>query len=290
MNNIRNWLLEDETQEVKYRAMTELLCMKKDDPEVIKAYNSLLVSDTVSLIMDKFKTNNKWEDINAFCILAEIGLTHEDIPIDGYLERIIKNMNRSMKCARILLLRNLVLLGYYEHPWVKEQISLAFSTIREDGMVRCLDKSKKRNDSKLPDMGCYRQTTTYLLLAAELKKIGVVLSQFELLTKFFINYHVAFRPDDYEKVIIEEMAETFYPIDHVHIGLHMIMYALSVLGVANHPNCEKAWGLLDSKKDSEGKYILSKSFDEPYFNVGKVGNANKWVTLYAMLSEKYRRD
>ena len=289
MNNIINWILEDENQEVKYRAMTELLCMKRDDPEVIKVYNSLLVSDTVSLIMDKFKTNNKWDDINAFCTLAEIGLTREDVPIDEYLERIIKNMNRSMKCAKILLLRNLVSLGYYEHPWVKEQISLAFATIREDGTVRCLDKSKKRNDSRLSDMGCYRQTTTYLLLAAELKKIGVVLPQFKLLTEFYINYHVAFRPDDYERVIIEEMTETFYPIDHVHIGLQMIMYALSVLGVANHPNCQKAWGLLDSKKDSEGKYILSKSFGEPYFNVGKVGNPNKWVTLYAMLSEKYRK-
>lgn len=66
MNNIINWILEDETQEVKYRAMTELLCMKRDDPEVLKAYNSLLVSDRVSFIMDKFKTNNKWDDINAF--------------------------------------------------------------------------------------------------------------------------------------------------------------------------------------------------------------------------------
>ncbi|MCM1303616.1 MAG: hypothetical protein NC306_05790 [Butyrivibrio sp.] len=56
MNNIRNWILEDENQEVKYRVMTELLCMKKDDPEVIKTYNSLLASDTVSLIMDKFRS------------------------------------------------------------------------------------------------------------------------------------------------------------------------------------------------------------------------------------------
>lgn len=99
MNNIKNWILEDETPEVKYRAMTELLCMKKDEPEVIKAYHSLLASDMVSLIMDKFKHNNKWEDINAFCTLAEIGLTRVDVPIDGYLERIIKNMNGSMKCA-----------------------------------------------------------------------------------------------------------------------------------------------------------------------------------------------
>lgn len=117
-------------------------------------------------------------------------------------------------------------------------------------------------------MGCYRQTTTYLLLAAELKKIGVILPQFKLLKDFYIDYHVSFRPDDYEKGIIEEMTETFYPIDHVHIGLNMIMYALAVLGVADHPNCRKAWGLLNSKKDTEGKYVLSKSFDFPYINVG----------------------
>lgn len=85
------------------------------------------------------------------------------------------------------------------------------------------------------------------------------------------------------------MTEIFYPIDHVHIGLHMIRYALSVLG-GKHPNCEKAWDLLDSKKDCEGKFILSKSFDFPYFNVGKVGSSNKWVTLYVLLSEKYCKD
>lgn len=291
MNDILNWILEDDTPEVKYRAMTELLCMKKDEPEVINAYDSLLVSDTLSLVMDKFKLNNKWEDINSICTLAEMGLTRVDVPIDDYIERIIKRINQSsMKCAKILLLRNLVSLGYYEHPWVKEQISLSFSRIREDGTVRCLDKGKKRNDSKLPEMGCYRQITTYLLLAAELKKINVVLPQFELLMEFYINHHVAFHPDDYEKVIIKEMSGTFYPIDHVHIGLQMIMYGLSILGAGNHPNCEKAWALLNSKKDSEGKYILSESFDKPYFNVGKVGSPNKWVTLYALLSDKYRRN
>jgi len=289
MNNVINWLLKDETPEVKYRAMIELLGMSKDEPEVKKAYNSLLSSDTIGFVMDKFKLDKKWEDLNAFLALAEFGLTRIDVPIDDYMERIIKNMNFSTKCAKILLLRNLVSLGYYEHAWVKEQIPSAFSAIREDGTFRCLDKTKKTNDSELPDMGCYRQTTTYLLLGAELKKIGVILPQFEPLINFYMNHYVAFRSDDPEKVIIEDMAGTFYPIDHVHIGLQMIIYGLSVLGAARHSNCEKAWALLDSKKDSDGKYILSKSFAEPYFKVGMVGKPNKWVTLYVLLSEKYSK-
>ncbi|BCK01087.1 hypothetical protein [Anaerocolumna chitinilytica] len=288
MNNVINWLLKDDTPEVKYRTMTELLGMPKDEVEVKNAYENLLSSKRLSLVMEKLKLNKKWEDINAFLALTEFGLTRIDVSIDDYIERIIKNMNMSTKCAKILVLRNLVSLGYYEHPWVQEQIPLVFSTIRQDGTVRCLDKSKKTNDSKLLDMGCYRQTTTYLLLAAELKKIGIILPQFELLLKFYLNNYVVFHSNDSGKVIIKDMVETFYPIDHVHIGLHMIMYGLSVLGVANHPNCEKAWVLLDSKKDFESKYILSESFAEPYFDVGMVGQPNKWVTLYVLLSEKYR--
>lgn len=286
MNNVINWLLEDENPEVKYRTMTELLEIPKEDPEVKKAYDDLLKSDIAGLIMDKFKLNNKWEDVTAFCALAEFGLTRVDVPIDDYIERAIKNMNSSMKCAKILLLRNLVSLGYYKHTWVKEEISLAFSAIREDGTLRCLDKTKHTNDSKLPDMGCYRQTTTCLLLAAELKKTGVVLPQFKPLINFYISHYVAFRPDNQGKAIIEEMAGTYYPFDHVKLGLQMTIYGLSVLGGANHSNCKKALALLDSKKDCEGKYILDKSF--PYFEVGKIGEPNKWITLYALLSEKYR--
>ncbi len=286
-NDVLNWLLEDENPEVKYRTMIELLDMPKDKSEVKKAYNSLLNSDTVSLVMDKFKLNKKWEDVTALIALAEFGLTRSDISTDDYIERIIKSMDfKYMKCSKILLLRNLVSLGYYEHEWVKKQILLSFSGIREDGTFRCLDKGKKTNDSKLPDMGCYRQTTTYLLLAAELKKIGVVLPQFEQLTNFYINNCVVFHPDNPDKLIIEEMAGTYYPFDHVKLGLQMIMYGLSVLGAANHPNCDKAWALLDSKKNSSGKYVLDKS--HPYFEVGKVGEPNKWITLYVLLAEKYR--
>ncbi len=281
MNNVVNWLLEDEAPELKYRTMTELLGMPKDGPEVKRAYENLLASSSLILVMDKFKLNNKWEDINAFLALAEFGLTRADVPVDGYIDRVIKNMNSSTKCAKILLLRNLVALGYHDHPWVREQIPLAFSAVRQDGSVRCLDKGKKTNDSKLPDMGCYRQTATYLLLAAELKKADVKLPHFEPLKNFYADHS--------GKVNIMGMAGTFYPIDHVHMGLQIIMYGLSVLGGANNPSCEKAWAQLESKKDTEGKYILSESFPAPYFNVGQVGQPNKWVTLYVLLAEKNRK-
>lgn len=126
MEHVIKWLLEDETPEVKYRTMTELLGMPKDGPEVRKAHENLLSSNSLGLVMDKFKLNKKWEDINALLALTEFGLNREDVPVDDYVGRAIKNLNLSMKCAKILLLRNLVSLGYYGHPWVQEQIPLVF--------------------------------------------------------------------------------------------------------------------------------------------------------------------
>lgn len=287
MDKLLSWLLEDETPEIKYRTMIELLNIPKSEPEVKKAYENLVNSEAVRIAMDKFKVNKKWEDFNAFCTLAEFGLTREDVPIDDYVERIIEDTNFNMMCGKGLLLRNLVALGYYEHPQVQDEISASFSFIRNDGSFRCLSKAKKTNDSNLPDMGCYRQTTTYLLLAAELKKKGIILPQFEPLTNFYMDYNVIFRPDRINDFIIQEMAGTYYPLDPVKMGLQMIMYGLSIMEKASHPNCKKAWELLESKKDSEGRYILENSFSKPYFKIGKIAKPNKWVTLYVLLAKKY---
>lgn len=48
------------------------------------------------------------------------------------------------------------------------------------------------------------------------------------------------------------------------MGLQMIMYGLSILGDVNHPNCEKAWTLLEKvKKTARVRDSLGESFDEP---------------------------
>lgn len=290
MNHIIQWLLEDDMPHVKYRTMIELQGRTKNDFEVQKAYDHLMNSEMLRLVMDKFQDKNKWEHINAFLCLYEFGLTRQDLSLDDAVERIIKDLNKSMKCSKTLLLRNLVALGYYEHPWVNEQVHLSFLNLREDGTIRCLDTGKKTNDSKLPDMGCYRQTTTYLLLAAELKKKGIILPQFDAITTFYKDHHVIFHKGVAEKWIVKDITQAFFPIDHVNLGIQMILYGLSILGAGTGDHCQRADEILQSYKDSEGKYMLSHSFDKPYFDVGPVGQPNKWVTLYTELYEKYRGD
>jgi hypothetical protein len=283
------WLLEDETPEVKYRALTELLGRPRDDASVKAARDALINSQAVAAAMDKFNANKKWEDYNAFSTLAEFGLTRDDVPIDEYVERMINVTKFNVMCGKALLLRNLVALGYYSDSRISGEIANVLTLVRGDGSLRCLSNKKTANDTNLPDMCCYRQTTTYLLLAAELKKAGVNVPQAEALTDFYLRYNVIYRPDDNDAFIIDDMAKTFYPFDAVKTGLHMILYGLAVLGAGNSHDCEKAFALLESKKDASGRYILEKSLSKPYFKVGKIGKQNKWITLYALLADKYRR-
>lgn len=288
MSDVISWLLEDETPEIKYRTMVELLNMQKDDPNVKKAYNNLICSDIVAMVMDKFKLNKKWEDFNGFCALAEFGLTKRDVEIDEYVERIISNTGFKMMCGEGLLLRNLVLLGYSDHPKVHEEISSVFSILKKDGGFGCISKNKRINDPKLPHKSCYRLTAAYLLLAAELKKEGIVLPQSIALADYFLHRDVLFRHEDSTKFVVDEMAGTFYPLDPIKIGLQVILYGLAILGVADKPECNKAWALLESRRQEEGRYILDKALSKPYYKIGKTGKPNKWVTLYVLLSKKYR--
>lgn len=289
MNNVVSWLLEDDTPEIKYRTMIELLDMPKDDINVKRAYEKLIKSDIVTNIMAKFELDKKWDDYNCFSALAEFGLTKDDVQIDKYVERIITNTGFKMMCGEGLLLRNLVSLGYYDNPMVKEEIPKAFSVQKSDGGFGCISKSKKINDPKLPHKSCIRITASYILLAAELKKINVVLPQNTALVDYFINRNVIYRHDDNTKFVVDEMGGTFYPLDPVKIGLQNLLYGLAVLGAANKPGYIKAKDILESKKDDEGRYILDKALSKPYFKIGKPGKPNKWITLYALLADKYQK-
>jgi hypothetical protein len=290
MNDVISWLLEDDTPEIKYRTMVELLDMPKDDICVKTAYDKLMNSDAVANIMMKFELDKKWEDYNAFSALAEFGLTRYDVKIDEYVERIIANTGFKMLCGEGFLLRNLVALGYYDNPMVKEEIPKAFSVQKSDGGFGCISKSKKINDPKLLHKSCIRITASYLLLAAELKKIDVILPQNSQLVDYFIDRNVVYRHDDNTRFVVNEMAGTFYPLDPIKIGLQSSLYALAILGAGNRAGYIKARKILESKRDDEGRYLLDKSLSKPYFKIGKIGRPNKWITLYALLADKHSKE
>lgn len=286
MEQIVTWLLEDKNPEIQYRAMVELLEKNHDDSEVKDVKDTLLSSEVFDKIYQKLKLGKKWETYSALAAFAEFGLTREDIglELDEYVNDLIEETGFQMLCGEALLLRNLILLGYGDDPRVQKEVPLVFAKQKPDGGYGCLSKKPKINTAK----GCYRQTNTYLLLAAALKKKGFDIPQQEKeLINYYLNREVLYTNHDHNIFAVPDLAGTFYPLDPVKIGLQMTIYSLSVLGYGADERCQKAWAVLESKKDEYGHYILDKSLSKPVYKIGKAGAPNKWATLYAVLAKKH---
>jgi hypothetical protein len=67
-----------------------------------------------------------------------------------------------------------------------------------------------------------------------------------------------------------------------------ILLALSKMGYGNNNKLERAWKLMDTKKDALGSYILDWTPTQCPWKVGKRNQPNKWLTFYSYLAHKYK--
>lgn len=289
-NAVIQWLLDDSNPAVKYRAQTELLDIPKENEEVKQTYKALLESELLKSAMALFDVGKDFSDSHALSALVEYGLTCEDVDIDRYVDRHIANTNFCDGCGEGFLLRNLVALGYAEHPAVKKELPLALSTQQSDGGFPCVSNNPKIKKPGVLHKSCFQMTTSYLLLAAELKKNGIDCPQVEGIASYFLGRDVLYRHDNPNRFVQDCHASTFHPPVCTRIGLHMILCALSTLGEGNTPACKRAWDLLDARCGGDGKYTLDGSLTKPYIKIERPGKPSKWVTFYALLAEKERNN
>lgn len=286
--DIINWLLEDENPEVKLRTLRELFGYGKEHPEVLRTRENLIRSPIYNHAMVLLQGEKKWGKYDALISFAEWGLTREDIDIDEQVFLLIGDTDFKMLCGEGLLLRNLVKLGYYKEKIVQEEIAAMFSRIKVDGGFGCISKNKKINDPAKEHKSCVKITLGYLLLLAELKLQGISIPCESQLVQYFTKRNIFYRMDDKKTIMVPVMAETFYPIDAIQIGVQNLVYALVILGQANSEAVTEGWYYMNRQRDEDGRYRLSKSKTIPAFEPGRKNKVNKWITLYARLINSIR--
>ena len=284
---ICEWLLADENPEVKLRTLKEYLKYDDKHPEVIRAKENLINSKIYAGIIKKLHSDKKWNKFDALMALAEWGLTRNDVSeeIDEEVFDLIKETNFKMLCAEPFLLRDLVKLGYYSEPVIKEEILSMVRLIKEDGGFGCISSNKKINDPKKPHKSCARLTVEYLLLAAELKLQGIEMDFYSPITKYFLKRNIFYRTDDMKTPMVEVMTETFYPPDPIKVGVHNIVYALRVLGVSLDSEAMRCgMEVLNKYRLEDGTYKIFGFKSVPAFKPGVKDAKNKWITLYAYMT------
>lgn len=286
--DILEWLLEDDTPEVRLRTLKEYQKLGDDNPKVMECKNKLLQSRVYERGLKKLKKDKPWEKFDAIMAFAEWGLTRDDIgsDIDEEVFSLIQSTGFKMLCGEPYLLRNLVKLGYYKEDVVKDEIACMLDKFKEDGGFGCISSNKKINDPKKPHKSCARLTVEYLLLIAELHLLGFECKCESALVHYFTKRNIFYRTDNLETPMVDVMLETFYPSDPIKVGVQNIVYALRVLGCPRESEAMQAgYKVLDRHRLDNGRYLLTASKSVPAFKVGKVGEENKWVTLYAYMAQ-----
>ena len=286
-HSIREWLLEDETPEVKLRMLKEYEKLPENDERVIECKRRLLQSKVYERGLKKLRTDKPWAKYDAILAFAEWGLTREDIgsDIDDEVFALIESTGFKMLCGEPLLLRNLVKLGYYQEEFVKNEVDGMLRLIKEDGGFGCISTNKKTNDPRKPHKSCARLTVEYLLLVAELHLAGSRMECESALVHYFTKRNIFYRTDDMKTPMVDVMLGTFYPPDPIKIGAHQIVYALRALGCEPESEAMQAgYKVLDQHRLENGRYVLTASKSVPAFKAGNVGEENKWVTLYAYMA------
>lgn len=286
-DEILNWLLEDSNPELKIRVLKEYLGLGDEDSRVISTKEALLQSKVYARALKKLKGDKPWGKFDALMAFAEWGLTRDDIgkDIDEEVFGLIESTGFKMLCAEAFLLRNLLKLGYYNEAGVKDEIAKVIKDIKDDGGFGCISSNKKINDPIKPHKSCARITVEYLLLVAELHLQGIETECSEALMHYFTKRNIFYRTDDMLTPMVDVMTQTFYPADPIKVGAQNIVYALKVLGCPTESDAMKAgYEAVDRYKLEDGTYVLSGSKSVPAFNPGKVGQSNKWITLYAYMA------
>ena len=286
--SILDWLLEEETPEVRLRTLKEYMKLPDDDKKVVECKRRLLQSKTYERALKKIRKDKPWDKFDAIMAFAEWGLTRKDVgkDIDDEVFGLIQSTGFKMLCGEPYLLRNLVKLGYDQEDIVNNEIACVLSRIKEDGGFGCISTNKKTNDPRKPHKSCARLTVEYLLLVAELHLLGYRMDCENKLVHYFTKRNIFYRTDDMKTPMVDVMLGTFYPSDPIKVGAQNILYALRVLGCLPDSEAMQAgYKVLNQYRTENGRYILTASKSVPAFKAGNVGEENKWVTLYAYMAQ-----
>lgn len=187
-------------------------------------------------------------------------------------------------------LRALVGLGLGNKAVVQAALCGTMERQLPDGGFLCLHRLDKL---KYIPKSCVKANMHALLLAAECHKKSIVAPFTEKLLDYFWNHKLFYRSDNSDTLILNaregwRTIDTFYPFEVMRVGLQNIVEAFTALGYGSDERLSEAWRLLESKKNSDGKYILNGTLTKSYLPKELAGKPSKWVTFYALLAQKER--
>lgn len=307
--NIVKWLVEPEHPSVRYRTLVELLGNSPTDSEVKECKNQIAESPPVKILLDKMHPDGYWLQKNPrtgeiigkdveysaygtthYCLsyLAELGMDRSHPQIAKAAERYLSlqkndgDFYRHFSCLLSYNIRTFILLGYRDDPRVKRSINLLLNTERLDGGYLCdMHEGKYKTKSV---KSCTRGSVKALLAFSHLPEYWRH-DRIKKLVHYFLSRDGIYKSTNLKEFVNKDMKRVSFPITW-RANVFEILLALGKMGYGKDRRLERAWNILEGKRDDEGKHLLDWTPSQSPWKVGKRNEPNKWVTFYAYLALK----
>jgi hypothetical protein len=315
--DLLHWLTEPEDPSLCYRVLTELQDRAAQDPEVEARRSEIPESPPVRILLGAMHPDGYWLQKHPrtgritgagveygafatthFCLsyLSELGLDRSTPEIARAAERYLdlqcdsgdwyeEGWYERLSCLLGYNIRTFVRLGYGNDPRLRRSIDLLLATEREDGGYLCgiHERRYKTKQAK----SCIRGSVKALLCFAELPELHDH-PRVRRLVEYFLKRGGIFKSTDPQSFVNKDMQRPSFPITW-RANAWEVLYALSRMGRGEDPRLDIAWKHLESMTDDRGATLLVWSPSQCPWKVGKRGQANKWLTFYALAAAKHRR-
>jgi hypothetical protein len=309
--DVISWLVEPENSSVKYRTLIELLDTSYDDIEVQKCKSQIITSYPVRILLDKMHPGGYWLQKHPrthkmlgkgveygsfgtthYCLsyLAELGMDRNHLQVSKAAERYL-NLQKSngdfshhFSCLLGYNIRTFYMLGYRNDVRVKRSIDLMLSTDRPDGGYLC-DMHEGKYKTK-PVKSCIRGSVKALLTFSYIPEYWKH-SRVKKLVDYFLSRDAIFQKTNPNNFVNKDIERNSFPITW-KANVFEILLALSKMGYGKASRLERAWNVLDAKRDRNGRYFLDWTPSQSPWKVGKINEQNKWITFYAYLAHKFK--
>lgn len=313
------WLLENENPSVRYDTLTGYFKKPADDPEVVEARAAIMKTGVVPKILSKQKPGGYWvHPLNYYdptkykgtvwqlIVLAAVGA-------DGRDERLAQAANYILEyaqdrqsggfaykpglagggdhenvipCLTGNMVWSLLRLGYGNDERVQQGVDWIVKYLRFD------DKEKTTPKGWPYDVRtqCWGKHTCMMGIVKCLKALEEIPSAersrevnavINSAAEFLLRHHVFKRSHNLSKNAKESWLLFGFPLMYNTDVLEM-MGLLTSLGY-REIRMDEAVGLILSKQDPEGRWMMETSFNRRMqVNIEQEGKPSKWITLSAI--------
>jgi hypothetical protein len=311
-NPVIDWLLEANGPSVRLRTLKELLECEDSHPQVVQARDEVLQSAPVRKLLEQMHPGGFWLQKNPrtgavvgdgvvygsfatthFCLayLAELGLDRSCLPLAAAAERYLNLQQpdgdwfRHFSCLIGYNIHTFVRLGYREDARLKRAVELLLDTPRPDGGFLCDFHEKPRKIK--PVKSCIRGSVKALWGFAELPETWEH-PRVKQLVAYFLNHGGIFQSAHPTLPVNRDVLLPSFPVIW-RANTWEVLYALSRMGYGGDERLERAWEVLEKSAGPGGLYRMDWTPEQCPWKVGKRGEANAWLTLYALLARKYQK-